>query len=297
MPLISANWADALVPGARHWFTDAFTQDTSMIPLLYSMKTSSKAVEYDMEVGDIADFEEMDGSIPYDDMGQGYKTNYEHKEFARGIKVERKLVMDDQYNIINRRNQVLGLAAFRRRETDGSSLFNNAFNSGFTGGDGLCLCNSAHTSKNGGANQSNTGTTALSPAAVETARQTMIACKTNRDNNFSVKPDMLLVPHQLEETAYAIINSKGKVDSDNNNVNFHLGKYKLVVWNNYLTDANNWFLVDSRLMKLFLLWFDREDVQFFKDSDFDTLMAKFAGYMRYSFGWSDWRWIFGSNVS
>jgi len=297
MPLISENWADLLEPGLRHEFSDTFTQDTSMLPVLFSMKSSSKAVEHDLEIGDIADFEEMDGNIPYDDMGQGYKTNYEHKEYARGLKVQRKLAMDDQYQVISRKPQALGLAAFRRRETDGASVFNNAFNSGYLGGDGLCLCNSAHTSNNGGSNQSNTGTTALSAASVETARQLMIAYKTNRDNNFSVKPDTLIVPHQLEETAWEIINSKGKVDSANNNANFHVGKYKLVVWNNYLTDANNWFLVDSRLMKMFLLWFDREDVQFFKDSDFDTLMAKFAGYMRYSFGWSDWRWIYGSNVS
>jgi hypothetical protein len=48
-------------------------------------------------------------------------------------------------------------------------------------------------------------------------------------------------------------------------------------------------------MKEFLLWFDRIKPEFYKDSEFDTLVAKFAGYMRYSYGWSDWRWIYAEN--
>lgn len=123
----------------------------------------------------------------------------------------------------------------------------------------------------------------------------MVKFKTNRDNNFTVTPDLLVVPVDLEQTAYEIINSKGKVDTAQNNVNFHFGKYKLVVWPNYLTSTTRWWMADSELMKMFLMWFDREPVQFFRDSDFETLTAKFAGYARYSFGWSDWRWVFGQN--
>jgi hypothetical protein len=267
-----------------------------MLPILFSMQESSKAVEHDLEMGDIADFEPFEGSIPYDDTGEGYKTDYTHLEYARGIKIERRLVLNDQYSVINRRPAALGLAAYRRREADGASVFNNAFNTAITGGDSLCLCNSAHTSKVGGADQSNTGTDSFSPTAVETVRQAMTAFKSNRDNIITVKPDMLIVPLALEEKAFELINSKGKVDTAQNNANFHQGKYKLVVWPNYLTSSTDWFMVDSELMKMFLLWFDREPVQFFKDRDFDTLQAKYAGYAYYSFGWSDWRWIFGSNA-
>ena len=148
----------------------------------------------------------------------------------------------------------------------------------------------------GGANQSNISTDAFSPTAVETARQTMIQFKSNRDNIITITPDLLIVPVQLEEKAWEVINSKGKVDTAQNNANFHQGRYKLVVWNNYLTSSTKWWFADSELMKMFLLWFDREPVQFFKDRDFDSLQAKFAAYAYYSFGWSDWRWVQGSNA-
>ena len=125
----------------------------------------------------------------------------------------------------------------------------------------------------------------------------MIQFKRGRDGIIDVHPDLLLVPLALEEKGYELINSKGKVDTAQNNVNFHLGKYKLLVWSNYLTSLNAWFFIDSAYMKEFLLWFDREPVQFFKDQDISTLVGAYAGYMRYSFGWSDWRWIFGQNFT
>lgn len=294
----SANYSDLLEPGLRKVYADAFylEQQQSMAAILFNIQESRKAVEHDLEMGDVADFAPFTGTVQYDDTGEGFKTNYTHAEFARGMKIERKLVDDDLYSVIARRPQQLGIAAFRKRETDAASLFNNAFNTGITGGDGLSLCNAAHTSNNGGSTQSNSGSTALSPTEVDTARINMVKYKSNRDNPLTVQPDMLIVPVDLESYAYEIINAKGKVDTAQNNPNFHYGRYKLVVWPNYLSSSTRWFLADSKIMKMYLNWFDRITPQFYKDTDFDTLVAKFAGYMRYSFGWSDWRWIYGENA-
>jgi len=295
MPLVSENWANILAPGLRKVFESQFREVTTNIPVLFSMKISEKAQEFDLLTDEFKDFEPLTGSIAYDDMGESYKTTYTHQEYAKGFKVERKLVKDDLYGTINRKPALLALAGRRRRERDGASVFNNAFNNAFTGGDSVSLCNSAHTSANQGSNQSNTGVLEFEPVNVEATRRLMIAFKSGRDGIIDVHPDMILVPLGLEEKAYELINSRGKVDTAQNNVNFHLGKYKLLVWPNYLTSQKSWFFIDSAYMKQFLLWFDREPVQFFKDQDFGTLISAFAGYMRYSFGWSDWRWLFGQN--
>lgn len=295
MPLVSDNWADLLEPGLRKVFDDAYRERASNIPVLFNVQSSKKAVEHDLTTGDTLDFVPMNGVVPYDDMGQGYKTDYTHTELARGIKVERKLVDDDQYNIINKRPRMLAMAARRRREKDGASMFNNAFNSAYTGGDALSLCNSAHTSNNAGANQSNTGTLALTAVNLEATRRLMVALKSDRDQIIEILPDMILAPLALEETVFEIINSKGKVDTAQNNANFHFGKYKALIWPNYLTSATRWWLLDSQMMKEFHLWFDRINPEFQKDREFDTYNAKYSGYMRYSFGWSDWRAVYGNN--
>jgi len=56
-------------------------------------------------------------------------------------------------------------------------------------------------------------------------------------------------------------------------------------------------MIDSNMMKMYLQWFNRIPLEFFQDKSFDTLISKFAAYMRYSFGWSDWRWLYGHSVS
>ncbi len=296
MPLISENWANLLEPGLRKVFDDQYRERPSNLPVIFNMQSSKKAVEHDLTTGSLADFIPMQGTVPYDDVGEGFKTDYTHQELARGIKVERKLVDDDLYNIINKRPRMLALSARRRREKDGASILNNSFSSGVVGGDGVALCSSAHPSNNGGATQSNLGTLSLSAVNVEATRRLMIGFKDDRDGIIEVIPDMIIAPLQLEETLFEILNSKGKVDTAQNNANFHFGKYKALVWPNYLTSSTKWWMVDSQMMKEAFNWFDRVPVEFQKDREFDTYNAKYSGYMRYSFGWSEWRHIMGNNA-
>jgi hypothetical protein len=111
-------------------------------------------------------------------------------------------------------------------------------------------------------------------------------------------PDTILVPPELEETAYVATRTPQIVGSPNNDLNFVNSQgWKVVVWD-YLTDANNWFMIDSSLASLYLNWFDRVGLEFAADPTGDyNLEAKFRGYMRYSYGWSDWRWVYGHAVA
>ena len=296
--ITSGSMADLLEPGLQEVFANAFYQEElqSIRPILYRILDSRKAQEHDLEMGDIADFAPYKGQISYDDIGEGYKTNYIHQPFTRGIKIQREAVDDDLYDVVERMPQQLGVAAFRKMETDAASLFNNAVVATITGGDGVCLGSAAHPSNVGGPSQSNLGTTALSPTELDTARIKMVQFLSNKGNPITVRPDMLVVPTELYSYAYEILNARGKVDQSINNPNFYLGRLKLVVWDNFLNSPTRWFLIDSRIMKTYLKWYDRVKVQFFKDKDFDTLAAKFAGYMRYSYGWSDFRWTYVENA-
>ena len=56
-------------------------------------------------------------------------------------------------------------------------------------------------------------------------------------------------------------------------------------------------MADSRMMKMFFIWLNRIPLEFGRDKDFDTFISKFSAYMRYSYGWVDWRWIYGHLVS
>lgn len=300
---ISEQWAYLLEPGLRSIFQLQFEAlaASSKIPALFNVIPSNKAAEYFLGIGGLGDWKEFEGAIEYDDMEQGYRTTLTHKQYSQGFKVERQLVDDDLYSIINERPAALALAAMRTREKHAASIFNNAFSSSYTGGDGQPLCESAgHPySPSNSSTQTNEYTTgySLSYDNLVLVRRLMREFKDDRGELTNVMPDLLLVPPELEETAYSIVATPNKVDIADFHANFVGSKFQVVVWD-YLTDANAWFVIDSRMAKRHLLWVDRVPLEFAADPTGNfRLEARYRGYMRYSYGWSDWRWVIGCNPS
>jgi len=303
---ISEQWANLLEPGLRATFElqrEALASK-SLIPVLFGVTTSNKAKEEDLGIGGFGDWEEYEDAIQYDDNAEGYKTTFTHKEYAKGFVVERKLVDDDQYNIINKRPRGLALSAMRTREKHAASVFNNAFSDSYAGGDSVGLCSLLHPhSPSNASTQANEGTLSLTYANAVTVRQAMRAYTDDRGELIPINPRLILVPPELEETAVQICKTMrgpdsqvpGTADYKANLIAEHGIDY--LVWD-YLTDANAWFMIDPELAKLSLLWLDRKPLEFAMDptSDF-TLKARFRGYMRYSYGWNDWRWVYGNNPS
>jgi len=239
--ITSEGFGYLLDPGLRKIFMDEYGLPEGQRENLFGIEKSNKSTEYDLGIGGTGDLAEFDGTISYDDFRQQYRTSYTHKEWVKGMKIERKLVDDDLYSIINKRPQQLALVAKRTMEKHGASVFNNAFNSSvFTGGDGLPLCDDSHTHVGTSEVVDNDGPTALSATAVEATRLLMRQFTDETDNLVISRGDTLLVPPALEETAWEVVNATGKMDTADNNPNFNKGKYKIIVWD-YLTDANNWF--------------------------------------------------------
>jgi phage major head subunit gpT-like protein len=139
-------------------------------------------------------------------------------------------------------------------------------------------------------------TAGLSAAAVSAARTQMRGFRGDQAERISIMPDEMVVPPDLEDRALEIIKSRQDPDSANNAINPQDGRYKLNVWE-YLNDTNNWWIHDSGMRRKSIFWIDRVQKEFKQVEDFDTLVAKFRCYMRYSFAWVDWRHVLGAQVS
>ena len=109
-------------------------------------------------------------------------------------------------------------------------------------------------------------------------------------------PDTLFVPIDQEDRANEITKTPYGLDTGNRNINVDAGRYEVIPWN-YITDTNNFFMVNKALMKKFLKWYDRIKLEFHNITEFDTFIAKWNAYMRYSIIYGDWRWIIGASVS
>lgn len=303
-PSVSTNFGDLLDPRFQKIFNDRYDQLPDMLGKFFTMVGDSptKADYRTSQMGTLGDVPEFTGTVTYDDSAQGYDGTITPKEYASGYQIERKLYDDDQFGVMDSKPKTLATAYQRTRQKHGAQLFNNAFSvdttwNNFT--EAVALCSNSHTTTSGAsvvAGFDNLITSSLSAVALAAARIQMINFRGDRAEKISVVPSMLLIPPDLYDIAFEIVESQGKPDTPNNNANVHRGKYSVTEWI-YLNDVNNWFMIDETMMKDSLIWYDRVQKEFAMVEDFDTLVAKWRMYARYGHGHNDWRWILGAQVS
>ena len=304
MALISSNFADILDVRFQRIWDERFTQIPDRVADFYAMKTEKQQVARFSTVGTLGDVPDFTGTVTYDEIYQGYDSSVTPLEFASGLQIERRLFDDDQFNIIEQKPKALAGAVYRLRQTHAARSFVNSFSvdSKFSSNtEGVALCSASHTTTAAGVSTSsgfnNLSTSSLSAVSLSAARIKMVNFRGDRAERIAITPSTILLPPDLYETDYEIVGSQGKVDSANNNANVHYGQYKIEEWN-YLTDTNDWWLMDNSLMKDFgLVWIDKTKGEFGFVEDFDSLVGKWRAYARWGMGWIDWRWVLGSSVS
>lgn len=306
-PMISEQWPRFVLPIVRkEWFQQMEAVVSPVAPL-FGVETSGQSVEYSQGIGagglvpeyNSATAEGAAAAIAYDSFNSLYEKTFTHKEYAKGLAIERKLWDDNRLGNIRRRAQTLGLEYGQTRATHMSSVFVNAFTGGATvGADAVALCSASHPNRpdDTATTRSNAGSTAFSYAAVKATLQAGKRMVNDRSLAMPVYYDTLVLPVELGEQSTEIIQAIGKPGTGDNDANAL--KQLSVIIDPYLSDANNWFMVDSKQSKLHLLWFNRVAPELTLDptSDFN-LVSKYRGYMRYSFGWDDWMFVYGHAVS
>jgi hypothetical protein len=318
MPQISENWGILLAPGLRKVFQTRLREREELFKAktIFPQDTTQRAYEEYQGIGQLGtemwnEFEKT-GRTTFGENELGWKTRLEPREFTGGVQLRRKLIEDNLYpgselpNSVTASSKGLAQSLAIHHEKSAANVFINAFtdsgvdSEGFAiaGADGVGLCSTAHkhTPTNTGT-QSNEGTLALTAANLKTTALAMREFTDDKGNLVSLKPDTILVPPELEDTALEIVGSALDPTSANNTINPQRGRYSVVSWD-YLTDANAWFLIDSPLKSEHLVWLTRVAPQFMGGKlDESTMIASYTGYSRYSRGFDAWQWIYGQNPS
>jgi phage major head subunit gpT-like protein len=282
-----------------------------MIDRLFGVIKSDKAWEEFYGVGGVPDIPAFNGSLEYLSVAPQYYTRIEPKEYAGAITIERKLIDDERYGVIKSRQEGLAGALTRVRDKLGAEAFGYAFSAAMTfqtNEEGVALCSSSHTTKSGASTTSgfsNAGSTALSKTAISATRILMRRFRNEVGARIVIEPDTLIVPDTLYDTACEAVGqsesgamSQLDPDSANNKINPQYKRWTVIPYprlDDY--DTNNWFMVDSKKMKEYLLWIDRIAPDIETTKDFETKMFKQSIYSRFAYGWTDWRWVYGHSVT
>jgi hypothetical protein len=198
-------------------------------------------------------------------------------------------------------------AAHQTRQIHAARFLNNAFSIDTffsVNSEGVAVCSNSHTTPSPNVSTAvgfdNLVTSSLSAVSLIAAKKQFMQYRDDQGNKKSFMANELWIPIDLMDVADEIIHSSGKVDTANNNINVLKGGFSIMPnengWN-FLTDSNNWFIMDSSARKQYLTWYDRVPLEFAQAEDMDTLVAKWRAYMRYSYVWADWRFILGASVS
>ncbi len=287
----------ALWPGVYAWFGAKYDEHPQQYTKLFDIKSSNKNYEELVEQTGfgLAPVKAEGSSTAYDSHAQGVTSRGTNKAYSLGYIVTREEKADNLYTEVSmQRAASLAFSMAQTRENVGANVYNRAFNSSYTGGDGKELCATDHGSLSG--NQSNELATAadLSEASLEDLTIQIMDAVNSRGLKISLQPKSLIVPTALIYDAQRILESTLRVDSANNDINAlrSMSVIPEVIVNNYLTDNDAWFIRTNAPSGL--CWFDREPVQFTKDEDFDTDNAKAKAYMRFVPFWGDWRGLYGT---
>jgi hypothetical protein len=302
-PMDVGAFGDLLDKRVSKLFYDELDQLPDRVSEFYSMETSSDSYERWSGVGELGDFVEFNGTVTYQSQSQGYDVTAEHLAFANGFQVTRQMYDDDRHGIWERKSPALANSYMRTRMQDAARIFNFAFSVDtkfYNNTEAVALCSDSHTTTSGASTASgfdNLTTASLSAVSVGALRTQMRGFRGDVANKISVMPDKLVYPIDLADRADEIIKSAKEPTSANNAYNPQgNGRWTGTDWE-YLTDTNNWFMLDSKSAKQWLVWFDRTPLEFGRAEEFDTFVAKWRAYCRYSFMWLNWRWIAGASVS
>ena len=291
---------DLLLPGLRG-IEGKYEQIPSQYDKIFTKHDSKMALERTAEMRylGLAQLKTEGGQTAFDNnAGERYVYNQEHTEIALGYAITRKAIDDNLYKTQFAPSNLGLIESFQQtKEIYGANILNTAttYNASI-GGDGVALCSTSHPIDG--------GTVANRPAVdvdlnEATLLNAMISIRTNFKDQAGLKvfarARKLVVPPQLEPVAIRLTKTELRPGTADNDVNAIMmtagGLPESYMVNDFLTSQYAWFLltnIDG------LSYMERVKFETDMQVDFvtDNLLVK--GYERYSFGYYNWRSIFGS---
>lgn len=300
---VSENFGKLLYPGLRKIFFETYDEIPEQYSKIFNVQTSSSATEVDHGMGAFGEWEERTSEIDtvaYAKISDGGDVTYKHKAFTKGFMIGRELYDDEKYGQMKKMAKALARAGRAKVERDAITVLTKGFkgdSGAFKGRDGLELFHDQHTLVDSEKTCSNLMTGVLNEVNLKRAIQMMGQQLDEAGGLIQMKATKLIVPPALEDTARRLLHSTQLPGTELNDTNEYLKDRLQIVVMDYLAEVAGgsdtmWFLQDGSRHELNFFW--RVKPEFKNEEDFDTFVAKYRGYMRYSYGFSDWRGMVGS---
>ena len=235
-------------------------------------------------------------SVNYDAAQETFTARYTHETLALAFSITEEAIEDNLYDrLASRYTKALARSMANAKQVKGANVLNRAFNSSYTGGDGLELCSTAHVIVAGTFKNELSTAADLNETSLEQALVDIGVMKDERGLKIAAKGTKMIVPNDLQFVAERLLKSPGRTGTADNDINAAKSMGMIpqgYVVNHYLTDSDAWFIKTD--VPNGLKHFVRAPIKTAMEGDFETGNVRYKARERYSFGWSDPRGIFGS---
>ena len=297
MAISRGQLAKELEPGLNALFGLEYKNYENQHLEIFDKESSDRAFEEEVMLSGFgsAGVKQEGSAIGYDDAQETFTARYTHETIALAFSITEEAIEDNLYDSLGSRyTKALARSMATTKQVKAANVLNNAFNSNVTGGDAKELCATDHPTLNG--TVSNTLTTAadLNETSLEQSLIDIANMTDERGLKIAAKGVKMIIPSALQFTAERLMSSQrvGTADNDINAVKSMGMIPQGYVVNNYLTDTDAFFIKTD--VPNGMKYFERAALKTAMEGDFDTGNMRYKARERYSFGFSDYRGIFGS---
>ena len=296
MSMNRAQFAKMLEPGLNTLFGLEYDSYPSEYEAVFESNTSQKAFEEDVLLTGFgaAPTKDEGASIAYDSASQQWTARYQHETIALAFSITEEAEEDGLYgSIAARYTKALARSMSTTKEIKAANVLNNATST--NGGDGVPLLSASHPTQNG--NQSNKLATAadLSETSLESILIQIADMKDDRGLRIAAQGTKLIIPTAYTFTAERLLDSQLRTATADNDINaIRNGGYLPQGYHimRRLTDSDQFFIQTD--VPDGLKMFQRSPLKKGVEGDFETGNVRYKVRERYSFGFTDWRGIFGT---
>ena len=299
MAINRAQLVKELVPGLHALFGLEYERYPAEYEEIFDTESSERAFEEEVMLSGFGEAPvKSEGSmVTYDTAQESFTARYSHETIALAFSLTEEAIEDNLYDTLSSRyTRALARSMMTTKNITGANILNNAFSSSFVGGDGKELCATDHPTVGNETQRNELSTAAdLNETSLEQSLIDIAAFEDERGLKINAQARKLIIPTALQFVADRLLETPGRVGTADNDINAvrNMGMVpEGYTVNHYLTDTDAFFLKTD--VPNGLKHFVRTPVSTNMEGDFETGNVRYKARERYSFGFSDWRAIFGS---
>jgi hypothetical protein len=286
-----------LEPGLNALFGLEYNNYANEHAEIFDTENSDRAFEEEVMLSGFANapIKAEGTSVSFDNAQETFTARYTHETLALAFAITEEAIEDNLYDrLASRYTKALARSMANTKQVKAANVLNNAFATA-NGGDGKALCADDHPIA-AGTDRNELSTAAdLNETSLEQSLIDIAAMTDERGLKIAAQGVKMIVPSALQFTAERLMKSSGRTATADNDINAVVSKGMVpqgYVVNHYLTDTDAFFIKTD--VPNGLKHFVRSPMKTAMEGDFTTGNVRYKARERYSFGFSDWRGIFGS---